>query len=263
MTIAIGALWPWARLASLAGLRENPPPRATILIADSRWTFLYPGGRPSDYSDVGTKLFRIAKDAGAVYAGDVDSGEECLARLARRFEKRRVKLPVTRMARDLFRAVYSRHHPGHPLGIFLGACSDRGDPELWYFDDSSDFEPVPLVGLNLLAFPETEKTFRAGLEYEKHIIRSGQPAEPIDGALWLIAALKEHVIDKDVDPSVGGKIQCAVIDGGGFQPIGISGSADTGTTWQPISPRAGELKTFRPRKIRGPRAQVGLHKVMD
>jgi len=241
MTVAIGALWPWARLAELAGLPSNSPPTAVILIADSRWTYSL-----THREDVGTKLFQLAKDAGAVYAGDVDSGEECLSRLARRFQKNRIKRPVTGLARDLFRAVYKRHKPVHPLRIFVGACGRGSNAELWGFDSDADFNPVSLTDVHLLAFTATEEAFWSGLEYESHIIRPNKPPDPIDGAQWLGTALDEHIIRPKFDEGVGGKIQCAFFENGACNDVKML-SSDDGKSWERRSPDAGELKTFRPR----------------
>jgi hypothetical protein len=165
MTIAVAAIWPWDYVLDLSGVPSAALPQAVILLSDSRWTFVDPTiPRPLYYEDVGTKLFQISNDAGAVYAGHVNAGEECLSRLARRFRKKLVKKPVTGMTKDLFREVYSRHNTKHPLRVFVGACSPGGRSELWYFGSERNFEPIKLTGIQLLAWPNTEQVFRAGLE---------------------------------------------------------------------------------------------------
>ena len=277
MTIAVAALWPWDYISSVMDLSTKAPlQQAVILLSDSRWTIKCKdpsksGGVAENHLDGGKKLFKTASDAGAVYAGHVAAGEECLSRLARRFQKNMVKRPVTRLARDLFRAVYAGHHTKSPLRIFVGSCNQAGQAELWYFDSDKAFEPIRLTGVNLLAFPDTQKMFREGLEAESHIIRPDR-LTPLQGFLWLSAALQEHVMWPEVDRSVGGKIQSAVIDSGGFTTnVLLSAPADNAQlsddAWKKLTPEAGELRTLYPREPRERRplasTPIELYQIMQ
>jgi hypothetical protein len=61
--------------------------------------------------------------------------------------------------------------------------------------------------------------------------------------------LRFFVLDPEVDETVGGKVQCAVIDKGGFRTMRFSFTSDPEDpgTWQEMSPKEGELETFLPR----------------
>ena len=72
MTLSIGALFPWGRVAEAINAVGGFMPQAVILAADSRWTYSA-GDKP--YDDIGTKLFQLLGNAAAVYAGDVEAGE--------------------------------------------------------------------------------------------------------------------------------------------------------------------------------------------
>lgn len=129
-------------------------PQAAILVCDSLWTIRE--GHSVSHEDVGQKMFQIARDAGAVYAGHVEAGEEALSRLGARFERRRAKQSRLHMARDLFRAVYRNHHTKVPLRIIVGYCDDRGFAGLTYFGSENDFIPMAEKGIKLIAWPESE-----------------------------------------------------------------------------------------------------------
>jgi len=276
MTIAIAAKWPWERVLELSSRRNNAAfPQAAILLSDSRWTISRPSDRDDSeiHLDIGTKLFQLSNDAGAVYAGDVASGEECLWRLARRFHQRRVDIPPQELAHGLFRQIYANHQTDSPLRIWIGVCSPSSIAELWLFSSDHGFEPIESSGVQILAFPETEKVFREGLEVivldsfenpsnipigpdlvpdtSKRIV----PLTPDRGANWLAIALKGYVLMPDVDQTVGGKIQCAIIDRGGFRTISFTMSPLPNLeTWEDLSPAPGELITVNPRAGQGRRA---------
>jgi hypothetical protein len=71
------------------------------------------------------------------------------------------------------------------------------------------------------------------------------PLTPDRGATWLSIALEFFILRLEVDATVGGGIQCAIVDGGGFRTIQftVSGPNDA-TEWEEISPKPGELKTW-------------------
>ena len=108
MTIIVGALWPWwgeagMPTAPVRGLK----PQVAILASDSRWT-ISREGKADTYEDVGQKMFQIAPDAGAVYAGDVEAGEEALNELVdvRHEGTAGAQGHPFLVARDVFKAVY-------------------------------------------------------------------------------------------------------------------------------------------------------------
>lgn len=263
MTIAVAALWPWTAKQvvdlwdwqQLTGVRSNhfpPRPSAVILLSDSRWTYIDPSSphqRIIGYEDIGTKLFNLATDAGAVYAGLVDAGEECLEKLASRFSKRRVERPVTTMAQNLFRATYASRTTNYPLRILLGACTPDSIAELWSFESANNFSPSRLSGIQILApSSNVEGTFLDGLA-EVLIEVSPQPYDltPRKAALWLATALQYYIIERNIDITIGGKIQCAIIDKSGFHVATIAriDKPVNPKILEMYSPRPGELKISR------------------
>ncbi len=125
----------------LTGLR----PQAAILVCDGRWTIKE--GHAVSHEDTGQKMFQIARDAGAVYAGHVEAGEEALSRLGARFERGHAKRDRLHLARDLFRAVYRDHHTKEHLRIIVGYCDASGLAGLTYFGSENDFNPIAEEGV--------------------------------------------------------------------------------------------------------------------
>lgn len=259
MTITVAAMWPW-KLQHIVDLWEwnrligtpdtgfPPQPVAVILMSDSRWTFPSTALSSIRHEDTGKKLFQIAANAGAVYTGDVESGEKSLARLFLRLAKGRVQQPHLRSTRHIFQMEYrSRTNPG-PLGVFLGSCSVDGKAELWGFNSERDFAPIRLGGINVRAPNiDIETRFLEGLE---EIINDVAP-QPADltldnGALWLAIALQYYVIRPAVDESIGGKIQFAIIDKTGFKRMNFGRLSRTGTPQilERFTPGTGETNTW-------------------
>ena len=110
--------------------------------------------------DDGTKLFRLADDAGAVYSGDVGVGEESLSRLAKWFQKGKIRKPAGPTASELFRRVYDEHRPASPLRVFVGVCGPVGPARLLYFDSDRHFVATGLNGVKLLANVGAEEALR-------------------------------------------------------------------------------------------------------
>ena len=93
------------------------------------------------------------------------------------------------------------------------------------------------------------------------------PLTPDRGATWLAIALKGYVLMPDVDQSVGGKIQGAIIDRGGFRTISYTMSPLPDlTTRENLSPTPRQLTTLNPRAGQSRRAfseeALSLHQVM-
>jgi len=186
------------------------------LLSDSRWT--YPSTRVEDQ---GAKLFQIAEDAGAVYSGDVRSGDLGLNQLAGSFKIGKVKTSRSKTARDLLRNAYSRHAPDGPLRVFIGVCGPTTPARLLYFDSDQQFNPKRLSSVNVMAAPEAESAFREGLsEVTAETITTPSDLTVHRAALTLIIALQNYVIEPAFDSSIGGNIQCSIIDNTGFRRMG-------------------------------------------
>ena len=108
MTLAVGAKYPWGELNKLFAPTARPA-NAIILASDSRWTYTH--GVVPPYKDVGTKLFVIDSHAGAVYAGGVGVGEQCLDELRWQLprQKRLGSQHGRALAQKTFRRVYKTY----------------------------------------------------------------------------------------------------------------------------------------------------------
>ena len=250
MTLSIAALFPWGRLGRIFEALHFTNTQAAILIADSRWTY---EGWVKPFEDVGTKLFQITDDAGAVYAGDVMCGEEGIKKLT---ERHRKKLPQDRgrsveIARSIFSETYVRHKAERPdiqgLSCLVGACSAQGKAELWYFGSDSDFTPIQKVGVQAIGSTKAVHRYKEMLlDIENEQFQSGIniPLEPEKWAIYLVAAMYVHIIEPKFDITVGGKIPCAIIDNRGFREVVVARTNDPTVGWTSTSPAPGELTTY-------------------
>ena len=268
MTLAIGAKYPWGELNKLF-VPPAKPPSAIILASDSRWT--YKSG-PVPYTDVGTKLFAINNRVGAVYAGESQVGEKCLDEL--RWELGRQKRPGSQLGRELaqktFRRVYKTYLASKkwtpdkcPLYILIGACNTLGEVELCLFEYWDDFVAKPLEGIHAIGRDNVAQEFKSVLEselkrqVEKELsLRRRRPTIPIpdlvpvpikaDHVAMIIAGLLHNIIESELDKTVGGKVQCAVITAEGFSLPGISSTTDPtneGPGFTRLTPKLHELST--------------------
>ena len=220
--------------------QDGKPPEAIILASDSRWTISC--GAVKHYQDYGTKLFQLGIDVGAVYAGYSKAGEECLYELGRQLSRQ--NMPDSRHSRELaqkvFRTTYKHHLASRglspkewPLYILIGTCNAMGRAELYHFGYSTNFEAEPLTGLKAIGWPDAIDEFKERFEdelrkqVEKRLsLRSNQPEIPLSGldpmpikpmhVAIFISAVLTNIIGSEVDETVGGKVQCAVISTEGF-----------------------------------------------
>jgi hypothetical protein len=268
MTLAIGAKYPWGELNKLFTSTAKPP-SAIILASDSRWTYKS-GSVP--YEDVGTKLFVISKHAGAVYAGGSQVGEECLDELRRLLvrQKRPGSQPGRELAQKTFRRVYKTYLASKkwtpdkcPLYILIGACNTLGEAELCLFEYRDDFVAKPLEDIRAIGMQNVAQGFPSVVESElkrqveeELSLRRRWPTIPIADLLpvpidphyvaIIIAALLHNIIESELDKTVGGKVQCAVITAEGFSSPVISFTTDPtneGPGFTRITPKPHELST--------------------
>ena len=268
MTLAIGAKYPWGELNKLFAPTARPP-NAIILASDSRWTDKS-GIMP--YKNFGTKLFKIGSHVGAVYAGGVEVGEQCLEQL--RGQLLRQKRPGSQLGRELaqkaFRGVYKTYlaskkwSPNEcPLCILIGACNTLGEAELCLFEYGDDFVAKPVEGIYGIGMKNAVEQFKNTLKSEvKNQVEKElslrhrwskipianlvpMPIEPHHVAIFITASL-HNIIETEFDKTVGGKVQCAVITAEGISLPRISYTSDPtneGPGFTRVTPKPDELKT--------------------
>ncbi len=250
MTIAVGVKYPWGDLSRLPPPNSKIP-EAVILASDSRFSKKQPDGYVP-VLDIGTKLFQLGRDAAAVYAGISKVGEECFGELRWQLSQQNVLKSThsKEIAQKTFRTVYKHQlalmklEPGDaPLYILIGACNKRGQAELCSFNYATDFNPEPLAIPKALGWPDTVDRFKKLLreELNKNVeeqlsLRHRYPQVPM--ASWvpmpikaeevaiLIISILSRIIESGSDKTIGGKLQCALINAEGVSLPEISYSPD-------------------------------------
>ena len=270
MTLAIGVKYPWGDLNRLP-----PPgskvPEAVILASDSRFSRKLPCGY-IPISDSGTKLFKLGRDAGAIYAGVSEVGEKCLDEL--RWKLTQQEIPNSGQSRKLaqrsFQDVYKHYLATEevkpddtPLYIIVGACDTQGRAELYQFDYATNFKPKPITGLKALGWSDTASRFDTLLKnrLQKKIgdelsLRHRYPRIPMatwlpmpitaDHVAILMVASLADIVESNSDETIGGMIQCAVITSEGISLREISDTANgtnEGPGWRRVTARPKELIT--------------------
>lgn len=276
MTLAIGAKYPWGELNKLLPPNSDLP-EAIILVSDSRISRKLPCGYVP-YLDVGTKLFKLGRDAAAIYAGMSKMGEKCLDEL--RWKLSRQRIPNSQQSRGLakrtFQDVYKHYlaierlkPEDAPLYILIGACDTRGRAELYRFSYAADFNPESITGLKALGWPDTVSRFDNLLkkELQKNVedelsLRHRYPQIPMpikaDHVAILMVALLNNIIESGSDETIGGMVQCAVITSEGISLPEIS-STTNGTNKGPGWTRA----TARPEELRTVTGTFGFYNLSD
>jgi len=250
VTLAIAIKYPFGQLNKLLN-QGDITPEAIVLASDSRWT--YPDGQCEDYA---TKLFQLASDAGAVYAGVSALGELCLTGLRDRL--RGQKAPCSsyfqRLAQHTFQEVYEQATKGIPhnkrvLYMLLGICDASGQAELYRFKYNADFRPERLAGIQAigcqapamifgkllrhelkrqigegLSFRHRHRKVLAGLKNSGFVVPI--PITPYHIAMIAGYALNT-IVESKISDFVGGRLQCAVITKEeGFQVLSLRYTTD-------------------------------------
>lgn len=270
MTIAVGAKYPWGSLNRLlpSGFKI---PEAVILASDGRISIK----QGSDYTplrDVGTKVFQLGRDAVAVYAGISEVGEKCIDEIRRRLSEQNNPNSVKsrKIAQEVFQTVYKNNlaltkvsPDDAPLYFLIGACNKRGQAELYKASYDSDFRLKPVSGLNVVAWPDTKKSFISFLsgELNKKVgkelsLRKRFPQIPI--ASWvpmpiktehvaiIIVAILSRIIETGMDQFIGGKVQYAIVTNEGVTFREVSSTpngTNKGPGWTRATANQKELKS--------------------
>jgi len=280
MTLAVGVKYPWGELKRVIGPNDCAP-GAIVLASDSRWTLLdYDLPNGAGHEDVGTKLFQLGNDVGAVYAGVSEVGERCLSALRERLS--RANKPSSQnsvnLAQQTFRHVWEDYLTSEAskqirpeyrcLYILIGACSKAGIAELYRFSSEQDFKPqvssAPYaIGIEgqaerLLGALEDEMRKRVDSELSlrsRHLDALAALSnlgrvpstfiKPSDVA-FIVGHYLNAVIWSGEDDRIGGKIQCAIISRGGFSMFPMSYSTDPTNAggWTKVTAQPSELQTM-------------------
>lgn len=270
MTIAVALKYPWGDLNRLPPPNSKIP-EAVILASDSRISRKEPSGYLRAW-DVGTKLFKLTRDAAGVYAGMSQAGELCFAELMRRLSKQKMRTSArsAEIAEETFKAVY-RHQIAQeklepddaPLYVLIGACDRRGQAELYYFSYRTGFKAEAITDARALGWQHTVDRFRQLLTTELRdnverelSLRERFPQVPMaslvpmpikaEHVMILINSILFRVIESGSDPTIGGMLQCGLVTAEGVSLPEISYSPDPtneGPGWTRATAKPHELRT--------------------
>lgn len=276
MTLSIAAKYPWGPLRKLM-MFQSDLPQAVIFVTDSRWTKYYPNDQ-IHFQDIGAKFFPFATDAGAVYAGDVISGEHCISELTTKLKsKRKHSFRVSMyIAQQTFQDVYNYHRRSRrtkvpPLYFLIGVCDKAGNASLMSFA-SPKFHPVFIEGIYGVGVKEAYKEYEnvvnkeiESIVKEEFDLRSRWPAlqkvqAPVQNnaekvGMLIAAIMQTRVIDTTKHSTIGGPIQFAIITKEGIKTPELSWTTNgTGATdtWHRVTPTTGEITTYQDKYKLGP-----------
>lgn len=270
MTLAIAAKYPWSNFSELIKMGA-PVSQAVIMASDSRWTY---DDYYIPYEDIGTKLFQLGKDCGAVYAGDVKAGEHSIKVLSNKLARRKTSdfQRSLVLAGSTFSRVYQYHQKErrskgervYPLYILVGVCNVVGEASLIYFSSESNFKPVFITGVYGVgireAYASFEEKFMKEIEsevnkelktrYRYPVVRYMPIQQDAEHVGILLAAKLEGVIETETFKSkgIGGKVQYGIVTKDGFQMRELSKTTDPtneGPGWTRITASPEEITTFR------------------
>lgn len=270
MTLAVAAKYPWSNFSELIKMGA-PVSQAVIMASDSRWTY---DDYYIPYEDIGTKLFQLGKDCGAVYAGDVKAGEHSIKVLSSKLARR--KTPDFQrslvLAKSTFSRVYQYHQKEreskgervYPLYILVGICNVVGEASLIYFSSESNFKPVFITGVYGVgireAYASFEEKFMKEIESEvnkelktRHrypVVRYMPIQQDAEHVGILLAAMLEDVIKTATYKTIGGKMQYGIATKDGFQMWELLIATDPtneGSGWTRVTASPEEITTFRKR----------------
>lgn len=226
MTLAVAALFPWQTLREyLESLtRLICFQEGVILVSDSRWTY------QDHHEDMGQKLWPLSPFAVAAYAGDVPAAEESLHQLRETCLRNGITRAseMAQVSSIIFRRVYnSRFGPSEerkPVYYLIGLFNRVEGASVIRISSKTRFHPLFAAGISIIGRKGAEREFQLRLKraVERELVPDRAKSLLPEGWATLLAAVMHFdVIDKELDDTVGGPVQIAVVDGKGARPYGM------------------------------------------
>lgn len=208
----------------MANLPGPSGPQAILFATDSRLTDL---STMKTY-DVGEKLFPICGNVGLVYAGITRIGISCVQRLQESWEaKESVECPeVLENACSVFREEYVVcASQGEPLVFMLGVYDFSLDQPRLFGYQYPNFDVSEMKGVNAIGSSNHIRELYKQ-KYEEFVkwrfSHGGVSDNPIEWLNYVQIVLNNEVIELGLDPTVGGLVQTAIVDKGGFNWVAHS-----------------------------------------
>ncbi len=207
-------------LANGMGLR-----RGVILATDSRWTVYRNLANPAESFDIATKLFRITANMAICYAGNSSVAESVVELLEQK--KKAGSLGSLGELSIGIQDLWTRHpeskNPAISRLVLMLAHMDRTkNAHLWLFDSMSNFVAEELDS-GWFEGPTTASTaFESYLQKTindqlyGHMGNSMDLLNPRDWELLIAQAFDNAILDKKLEPTVGGGLQMISLDEDGF-----------------------------------------------
>lgn len=247
MTVVAACRFPWGNMRALAEATGGAE-EALIFASDTRHTY------PSPYPavDTATKIFPfIQSNILTAYTGEAGLGETCMEIIGERVltDGLTTSEQVGRLAQEVLADKWpTRVVSNMQLIVVIGLCDPAGHADLIKLGSENSFVPLSLYGAHAIGEPTPCQSFLARLDRsldERHE-RGAVVAEPRAWATIVGGALYETIEAQPPDASVGGKIQCFILDAKGIHGWGVSRTRD-GQHLEKISLEYTDADTFKKR----------------
>lgn len=221
MTIVAACRFPWGKMRALAegtgGTEE-----ALIFASDTRHTYR------TGVIDVAAKIFPFVQSNVLIaYSGEAELAETCIELIGERtvLGGETSSDDVGRLAQGILSDRWpTRRVRDMQLIMFIGICNAQGAADLLKLGSESEFAPLSLYGAHAIGQSKACDTFLQRLDrsVEKRYERGAVVAEPRAWATIIGGALFETIEAQPENSTVGGKVQCYILDSKGIHGWGIA-----------------------------------------
>ena len=246
MTVIAACRFPWGKMRSISDATGGSE-EALIFAADTRHT--YAGLKPVDKA---LKIFPFPQANMLIaYCGEAGLAESCMEQTGERVvsERPNTTEDIGRVAQEVAVTWWpKRRVPNMQLIMMIGLFGNDGAPDLLKLGSESGFVPLSVYGPHAIGEADACETFLARIDrsLEDRFERGAVVAEPRAWATIVGGALFETIEGQPVDSTVGGKVQCYILDKDGIHGWGISRTRD-GKDLEKITIESREAETYKKR----------------
>jgi hypothetical protein len=227
VTVVAVCRFPWGKMRALAEATGGAD-EALIFASDTRHTYTGALGAV----DTATKIFPfIQSKVLAAYTGEAGVGETCMEIIGERIllDGLTTSEAVGKLAQEVLVEKWpTRAVRNMQLIMVIGLCDAAGHADLIKLGSENGFVPLSLFGAHAIGEPAACETFLARLDrsLDERYKRGAVVAEPRAWATIVGGALYETIKAQPPDSTVGGKIQCYILDAKGIHGWGVSRTRD-------------------------------------
>jgi hypothetical protein len=252
MTVVAACRFPWGKMRGLAEATGGAE-EALIFASDTRHT--YPSPFPA--VDTATKIFPfIQSNVLAAYTGEAGVGETCMEIIGERIllDGLKTSEALGKLAQEVLLDKWpTREVRNMQLIMVIGLCDVTGHADLIKLGSENSFVPLSLYGAHAIGEPTACAAFLARLDrsLDERYERGAVVAEPRAWATITGGALYETIEAQPSNATVGGKIQCYILDAKGIHYWGVSRTRD-GHQLEKISLEFPDADTYKKRHGKRP-----------